>query len=511
MPGAEVVDRDAEARAREVVEVAGGERHVLHQAGFGDLELERRGRHAAGLDLGDEALGEVRLHELLGRYVDRHAEYVGDAPRLAPAPQRGERGAHDPAADREDLAAGLGDGDELGGRNASVGAAVPTQQGLDADDVAAAQLHLGLVHQRELVAPDRAAQGLADAVAALHPRLELGLVGLPLPLACGQRERRHAHELLRAALVRLGGDADAQTEVQPHVFDLDRRAEAGEQPLGERAGRAPRRSTVAQQDPLRAVPHREEALRDAFAQPPRCRARELVGHAEAVQARNLVHALDRQEEHRGVTPRRQPCTELVEQRQPVGQAGERIVARARDEFLRAFGDQRFEQFRAFGALLHQALHVQDVADALQHLDLVEGLGEEIARAEFERAVTGGIVDLRGEDDDRRRLRAARRQPLHELEAVQVRHAHIEQDEVGRVLRHPRRHPARVGDAFETQVARVFEQGEQQLDVGGVVVDDQDVGVGLHGDAISHRCSCVRGSARGARRGQERRRVWSRSR
>jgi hypothetical protein len=110
------------------------------------------------------------------------------------------------------------------------------------------------------------------------------------------------------------GDADAQTEVQPHVLDLDRLAEAGEQPLGERAGRAPRRSTVAQQDPLRAVPHREEALRDAFAQPPRCRTRELVGHAEAVQARNLVHALDRQEEHRGVTHRAaQPRTELVEQ------------------------------------------------------------------------------------------------------------------------------------------------------------------------------------------------------
>ena len=89
---------------------------------------------------------------------------------------------------------------------------------------------------------------------------------------------------------------------------------------------------------------------------------------------------------------------------------------------------------------------------------------------------------------------------------------IEQDEVGRVLRlAPRRHPARVGDAFEALVARVFEQGEQQLDVGGVVVDDQDVGVGLHGDAMGHRGSCVRGSARARDEGSERRRVWSRSR
>src|SRR5690606_15236890 len=107
----------------------------------------------------------------------------------------------------------------------AVGAAVPAQQGLDANDVAAAQRHLGLIHQRELVALDRAAQGLADAGAALQARLELGLVVLPLPFARRQRERSHAHELLRAALVRIRGDADAQAEVELHVLDLDGLAE----------------------------------------------------------------------------------------------------------------------------------------------------------------------------------------------------------------------------------------------------------------------------------------------
>jgi hypothetical protein len=156
--------------------------------------------------------------------------------------------------------------------------------------------------------------------------------------------------------------------------------------------------------------------------------------------------------------------------------------------------------------------VQDVADALQHLDLVEGLGEEIARAELERAVAGGIVDLRGEDDDRRRVRAAlRRQLLHDLEAAQVGHAHIEQDQVGHPPGHTRRDPARIGHALQAEVALVLEQGEQQLDVGRVVIDDQDVGLGMHWDTISHCGSCVRGSARRARRRQRYRRVWSRSR
>ena len=295
------------------------------------------------------------------------------------------------------------------------------------------------------------------------------------------------------------------------MLDLDGLAEAAEQALGEPARRGLGRRAVAQQDRLRAVPHREEALRDALAQPPRRRARELVCDAEAVQARDLVHALDRQEEHRGVAPRRHARRQLVEQGHPVGQAGERIAAGTFDELPGALGDQHLEQVRALGTLLHQPLHVQGVADALQHLDLVEGLGEEISCAELERAVAGGVVDLRGEDDDGRRLHGPRRQLLHEIEAAQVRHAHVEQDEVGRAFRHARGHLARVGDAVEAKVAFVLEQGEQQLDVGRVVVDDQDVGVGMHGDAISHRCSCVRGSARHGRRSSGCRRVWSRSR
>ncbi len=192
-----------------------------------------------------------------------------------------------------------------------------------------------------------------------------------------------------------------------------------------------RRSAVAQQDPLRAVPHpsRPSGMRS--------RSRRAAAHAswsaDAKPCRREISSMPSIARKSTAGSRRalRRARQLVEQGHPVGQAGERVAGGHARRVPAVRSATSARAGRRAGALLHQALHVQGVADALQHLDLVEGLGEEIACAELQRAVAGGVVDLRGEDDDRRaRPRRPRRQLLHDLEAAQVRHAHVEQDQVG---------------------------------------------------------------------------------
>ena len=74
---------------------------------------------------------------------------------------------------------------------------------------------------------------------------------------------------------------------------------------------------------------------------------------------------------------------------------------------------------------------EQVADAQQRLDAVERLGQEVARPHRQRA----LLDRRrvvGRDDQHRQVALAgeqRPQRLHHLEAVEVRHVQVEDDEV----------------------------------------------------------------------------------
>ena len=67
----------------------------------------------------------------------------------------------------------------------------------------------------------------------------------------------------------------------------------------------------------------------------------------------------------------------------------------------------------------------------------------------------------------------------------VRHqvVHHLRHQVGHLLLHQGSDPARVGDAGGVLVSVVFEQGQQELDVGRAVIDHQDAGiaVGLGGN------------------------------
>ncbi len=61
----------------------------------------------------------------------------------------------DPSPDRDDQAGLLGERDEVGGRDDAV-AAVPAQEGFNADDALVCELDDRLVHEHKLVLRERA-------------------------------------------------------------------------------------------------------------------------------------------------------------------------------------------------------------------------------------------------------------------------------------------------------------------------------------------------------------------
>ena len=118
---------------------------------------------------------------------------------------------------------------------------------------------------------------------------------------------------------------------------------------------------------------------------------------------------------------------------------------------------------------------QQVADAQQRLDAVERLGQEVARAHRQRP----LLDRRrvvGRDDQHRQVALdgeQRPQRLHHLEAVEVRHVQVEDDQVGPRDRHLADHLARVGQRGDVAAARGRQQPVEHPHVGRLVVDDED--------------------------------------
>jgi hypothetical protein len=112
-------------------------------------------------------------------------------------------------------------------------------------------------------------------------------------------------------------------------------------------------------------------------------------------------------------------------------------------------------------------------DPRQQFPGLERLGHVVHRAGGERAHLLESVGQRGEEDHRDRARrVARLQPLADRVAVQARHHHVEEHEVGRGLRRP-------GDRLfaarrrERPVSRRGELLLEQIDVQRLVVDDED--------------------------------------
>ncbi|MNN37676.1 hypothetical protein D3C81_1516350 [compost metagenome] len=196
MAGAEVVDGHRDAVAGQQLELFAGQVDVLHQPRLGDFDFQRAGRQAAAQQAMEQAAGKVRLGELLHRDVDRQVEVGRHLAGSEPLLELADGAVDHPVADAQDLAAGLGHGDEVDRGDEAQLRVDPAQQCLGADDSAAAQFDLRLVDEEELVVVERDTQGLVQADALLQGVLDAWLVQAPPRADVGQGEGGQAQQLL---------------------------------------------------------------------------------------------------------------------------------------------------------------------------------------------------------------------------------------------------------------------------------------------------------------------------
>ena len=250
-------------------------------------------------------LGERLGTELAQRDVDRHREVRPAA--LLPGPLLLAGPAQHPLTDLFDLARGLGDGDEVRGRDLPELRVLPAQQGLRAHEMSGARVDLRLVVELELVALEGKQQVLLDPGLRRRPvaqrrRVEReGVAALALGRLHGQVGI--AHQLLAGpALLGEQGDAHARGHSDLATADQVRLGDAVEHLAGGQRGVV--RSTQVEQDgrQLVAAQARDhltaaqavgDAVADALEQPVAARVRKYVVHAgEAVQVdRQQGHAL----------------------------------------------------------------------------------------------------------------------------------------------------------------------------------------------------------------------------
>ena len=141
VPGAEVVDREADAEVAQPVQQRDGAGGVGHDRALRDLQGEPVRRDAVPPQETVDLLDEVGVVQAARGQVDRHADVVT---RRAPLGAGGQRGVEHERGQRADEAAALGDGDELVGRDVTQLGVAPAGQRLDPRDLAVGQPALRL-------------------------------------------------------------------------------------------------------------------------------------------------------------------------------------------------------------------------------------------------------------------------------------------------------------------------------------------------------------------------------
>ena len=137
------------------------------------------------------------------------------------------------------------------------------------------------------------------------------------------------------------------------------------------------------------------------------------------------------------------------------------------------GDALFEVLVHLGDLVVQLLQAQHGLHPRHQRRLVDRLGEIFVGAGFEPGDDVLGVGLgRAQDDRRERHRRIVLDPLADLDAVDLRHHDVEQDQVGQMLLGGGERLFAVGGLLEVVAVRA-EPREQDVAVGLVVVDDQD--------------------------------------
>ena len=167
--------------------------------------------------------------------------------------------------------------------------------------------------------------------------------------------------------------------------------------------------------------------------------------------------------------------------QLVRHAGQEVAHRRElfrsQELLRALADLRLEALVLAPELLVEEARLEQVPDAKEDLRPIERLRHEIVRAGRERAMPALERHVRGQHEDGRAGLGSglRLQLLEHLDAVDIGHPEIQQDQIRPELRAALRHLARVRRASQHRIAGILEHLLQQAHIGPLVVDDQDLG------------------------------------
>ncbi len=233
MPGAEVVQGHPDAVAAQFGEGVGGPPGVVQQQPFGDLQLERVGRHLVAHEVAGDALGEARVEDVARRDVDRDLHLQ---PLLAPVGELADGGLQHVVGEPGHQAAGLGQPDELVRGDLPLPGPLPAQQRLQADHPAV-EGHLRLVVQLHLAG----LQGPPQVPEQPDPVRRVGVLGFVVLGDAAAAALGVAHRDVGPAQQRLGVlgvlrvDADAaaglQDEQQP--VQPDRGGQLGDQCLGD--------------------------------------------------------------------------------------------------------------------------------------------------------------------------------------------------------------------------------------------------------------------------------------
>jgi len=492
VPGAEVVDRDADPELAQRPQHGHGP-GVVGERALRDLDAQPAGRGVVGREQVDDERDQVRA-VLPGGELPRRDVHPDPQPGAgAPVVCRDlrQRAVQRPGAELADQAGLLGHRDELGRRHGAAGAAGPAHQRLDPLDPAGDQVHLRLVDQRQLALLRRATQ--VGGHRQPLPRVVRAVLLVPL-VAAAARGLRAVHrdvgapqQLVPDHLAGLGvHDSDGAADRELLVPDRERLVERRHQPqrdlLGRRGGR------VRQQDHelVAAEPRRDGPVRQVGADPGGGSLEQLVADHVAVR---VVHELEpvevEQQQRRAGARGGQRGDRPLPGDVPVGEAGERVVRRGVGEpVLRVPepGDvPGHHQHRVHGAVRPALGHRPDVvpvpADVCGHADQPPGV-----RVGVPARVRRDRDHVVGERAHRVHHRGPAGQVPHEGAEVHVRdpggaaHRGVDEPEPA-VAVHPREGVRGVpGDRLQVPGAG----GERPGAVGGEL-DRPELGGGPRGD------------------------------
>src|SRR5690606_34882444 len=120
---------------------------------------------------------------------------------------------------------------------------------------------------------------------------------------------------------------------------------------------------------------------------------------------------------------------------------------------------------------------QVIGDTQHDLGVVEGLGDEVARAQLERCFPGAGGDVGGQHQNRHQilLRDQQLQFGEQLETVHVRHVKIEKNDVGGGGDNCLGDETGIANELDVAKAPLVQECLEQGQVRGLVVDHQNAG------------------------------------